>query len=349
MAIPKPQMLIRADAGHGIGVGHLLRCLALAQAWQDAGGRATFLTCCDSEALRRRIAEEGFECLGLDWPHPDPTDLETVRHQARPGDWLVLDGYHFDPEYQSEARQGGVRVLVIDDSAHQRRYIAEAILNQNVLAEELDYVAEPSTLRLLGPSYALLRKEFLPWREGVARRHPVERVLVSLGGGDSFEVSRKVLRVLRGSGLDRLDVRLVVGPMDQDAHRFAAELAAPGVQLVQTPDPQRMPELMAWADLAIAGGGSSCWELAFLGVPMLILSRSANQDRIGAALDSAGAAVHLGSLGVLAEEELSRRIAACCQDVDLLERLSSTGRGLVDGRGAGRVVAALLAAGGAAA
>ena len=46
-------LLVRADADARMGTGHLMRCLALAQAWQADGGQVIFLSHCESDALRR--------------------------------------------------------------------------------------------------------------------------------------------------------------------------------------------------------------------------------------------------------------------------------------------------------
>ena len=128
-------LLIRADASSTIGTGHIMRCLALAQGWQRRGGKAKFLSCCDSNRLQRRIINEGFDFNHIENPYPDPSDLKTTlkilqktqrensllftRHSSLTSLWLVLDGYHFDSTYQKLIREEGFNLLVIDDMAHQ--------------------------------------------------------------------------------------------------------------------------------------------------------------------------------------------------------------------------------------
>ena len=60
------QVFIRADASTAIGSGHIMRCIALAQAWQERGGCVTFLSHCQNEALQQRIIKEGFEFVFVD-------------------------------------------------------------------------------------------------------------------------------------------------------------------------------------------------------------------------------------------------------------------------------------------
>ena len=127
-------LFIRADATSQIGSGHVMRCIALAQAWQDQGGRVTFISHCDSDTLRIRIIGEGFNLVSIEKPHPHPSDLTLTLSCINPettgpntGAWLVLDGYHFTPDYQKAIKDAGIRLLIIDDMNHLPYYHADII------------------------------------------------------------------------------------------------------------------------------------------------------------------------------------------------------------------------------
>ena len=89
-------LLIRADANTRIGTGHLMRCLALAQAWKDSDGGVIFITDCESAGLLQRLSDEGFQIVTLDRSYPDPGDWEATSQvlAAHPNAWVVLDGSH---------------------------------------------------------------------------------------------------------------------------------------------------------------------------------------------------------------------------------------------------------------
>src|SRR5262245_3347577 len=138
-----PPLLIRADASVQTGAGHVMRCLALAQAWHAQGGVATFLSCDTNKTLQQRILAAGPGYIRLEKPHPDRRDLDTtlaaltglttqMAVQGTP--WLVLDGYHFDTAYHQAIRAAGYRLLVIDDMGHLPEYAADVLLNQNLHA-----------------------------------------------------------------------------------------------------------------------------------------------------------------------------------------------------------------------
>src|SRR4051794_20439612 len=95
-----PQLVVRADAGPAIGVGHVMRCLALAHAWRTLGGQVLFVTSCEGASLRARMDEFGTVTVAR--AHPDEADASTLETTLRacPGAKVVIDGYHLDGQYQ---------------------------------------------------------------------------------------------------------------------------------------------------------------------------------------------------------------------------------------------------------
>lgn len=339
-----PGLIIRADADTQIGSGHLMRCLALAQAWQDRGGQVTFITACDSEELWTRLKREGFGLVPVDRPHPDPSDWETTSKvlKEQPSAWVVLDGYHFDPSYHLKIKDAGHPLLVIDDTAHLDRYHADIILNQNLHAQQLTYPCEPHTQLLLGTKYVLLRREFLAWQDWQREIPQVARkVLVTMGGGDPDNVTLKVIQALDELDVDGLEAAVVVGPSNPHLRGLetAARASRHSVRLVR--NAVNMPELMAWADLAVSAAGSTCWELVFMGVPTLLVWVAANQRRVADSLAGAGAAIGLGPATELVMDELARKLMRFVGDPRERALVVRRGHALVDGGGATRAANAL--------
>src|SRR5262249_39639783 len=155
-----PPLLIRADGAARIGSGHVMRCLALGQAWQDAGGAVTFLMASSTPALQTRVAVERMTARPIEAEPGSPADLRQTLEASRAlqPSWLVLDGYHFDAQYQRALKEAGLRLLVFDDYRHAGHYCADLVLNPNPGASPHQYERrEPHTQLLLGPRYAQLR------------------------------------------------------------------------------------------------------------------------------------------------------------------------------------------------
>ncbi len=335
-------LCVRADASPRIGTGHIMRCIALGQAWRDRGGGVTFLGSRESRVLEERVRHEGFGWVTVPEPHPAPVDLEsTLRVLSElctsAGRWVVLDGYHFDEGYQLALQAAEHRVLVIDDTGHLPQYHADIVLNQNTPSGAIHYRTAPSTELLLGNRYVLLRREFLDWK-GEARRHPetAGNVLVTLGGADPDNVTRSVIDVLGDLSLPRLSVRVLVGA--SNPHRKSLEHCASSAgfdcRLVEATD--RMPEWMAWADMAVSAAGTTCWEMAFMGLPNLVLVIAENQQAVISTLLSAGCSIVQEDPGDI--RALHAALEFLIRDGRRRERMSKVGRELIDGLGGRRVV-----------
>jgi UDP-2,4-diacetamido-2,4,6-trideoxy-beta-L-altropyranose hydrolase len=335
-----PPLIVRADANPYIGTGHIMRCLALAQAWQARGGEAAFVTACNSDGLRQRLSNEGFELTLLERQYPDPADwaLTSKVLAAHPGAWVALDGYHFYPSYQLHIKNVHHPLLVIDDTANLDHYYADVLLNQNIHAGQLDYSCEPYTRLLLGTRYALLRREFWAWR-GWQREIPevARKVLVTLGGGDYDKVTLKVMKALQRVDVDELEVMVVVGATNPHFHELAlaALISRFVVRIVR--DTTNMPELMAWADVSVSAGGITSWEMAFMGLPGLVIALADNQRLVAESLEAEGAAKSLGWHEDFASDEVSKILSELLKDPDKREDMARMCRKLVDGRGVDRI------------
>jgi UDP-2,4-diacetamido-2,4,6-trideoxy-beta-L-altropyranose hydrolase len=335
-------IFFRCDAIPRMGTGHVMRCLGLAQAWQDEGGRCVFLSAA-GETLLTRLSEEGFEVRRWDRPFPDPADLDRIREALakEPGTWLVLDGYHFDQAYQQALRDAGTRLLVVDDEGLLPLYHADVILNQNLHADAVPYKA-PGAVRLLGTRFALLRREFGRWQDW---QHAIpakaRKVLVTMGGADADNVTLKVIQALGQLAGNDWEAVVVVGL----ANSHAASLRK---AIREIPFPVRLEEaspdvapLMAWADIAVAAAGSTSWELCFMTLPSVLVELAANQTGLARALHDRGVAMNAGWYAQVQPAALAETVAALAEDAPRRAAFARAGRDLVDGRGAHRVVETL--------
>ena len=359
------KLTIRADATTEIGTGHVMRCLALAQGWKEKGGQAVFLSHCESQALRNRIISEGFDLVPIKNPHPHPDDLDLTLQVLSAKDhnpstaslWLALDGYHFTPDYQKAIRDAGIRLLVIDDMNHLPRYHAEILLNQNIHAPDLHYHCDPDTTLLLGPRYILLRREFIKYREfkrEIAGR--AKNILVTMGGSDLENITLKVIEAIKLLNDPTLEVKVVVGPTNPHAQTIRNSVppaqAAPlkrelyrGARtrgsLLLVEKGKDMPQLMTWADMAITAGGSTCWELAYMGVPMLTAILADNQEAIVESLERRSVSRNMGFLNTHSVDIVLEMMSDLIKDEDRRSKMSANAIHLVDGAGTKRVLSQL--------
>lgn len=341
-------ILIRADAGKEMGTGHVMRCLALAQAWQAFGGSAVFLMAQSTPAVRARLAAERcyVVCVSM-LPGSLEDSSQTSEFACRyDADWVVIDGYSFGAEYHEALRRRGYRVLCLDDAGELDYYAADIVLNQNLQANQNWYHRRSSTTQVfLGPRFCLLRREFLRWR-GWQRNIPASahNALVTLGGTPSAETGIRIIHALSLVRIAGFQAVFAVGGSSSETallERYAANSAA---KITIHKDVRDMAALMASADLAISAAGSTCWELCFLGLPSVLLDIAANQVPVAQALHREGCTVYLGNAHAIGSADLARAVEEISTSQEQRRSLSSRSQQLADGLEAERVISAMRSA-----
>jgi UDP-2,4-diacetamido-2,4,6-trideoxy-beta-L-altropyranose hydrolase len=336
-------LLIRCDASVAIGTGHVMRCLALAQAWNDSSGHAVVAMAETTPAVEERVHAEKFDVVRLAESAGSAGDAERTARLARQeaASWVVVDGYVFGAAYQACLRRAGLKVLFLDDNGHAEHYSADLVLNQNPHARAGLYPSrEPGTRLLLGSQFALLRREFRAWA-GWGREIPLvaRKVLVTLGGSDPDNVTGRVARaILSERELEGIVVAGGSNPHVPKLRRLTGE--SERVRLVQNAD--NMPELMAWADVAVSGAGTTSWEICFMGLPALLIVLADNQEPVARELGEQGTVLNLGRGAAVTEGAIMDRLRSVISSHNLRQAMSGSARTLIDGRGAERVVAAML-------
>jgi spore coat polysaccharide biosynthesis predicted glycosyltransferase SpsG len=327
---------IRCDAGQLVGVGHLVRCVALAE-----------------ELLARDVEVVFFGDLGgLDWAHAQLTERglplraapADLVHAARDLDAVVLDGYHLPAGTGAALRAAGVRVLSVVDGEYGDQE-ADLVLDQNLGSEEHEPPAVGTFLG--GVRFALLRDSVRRHRPDAPRvAQPVEKptVFCFFGGTDAYDAAPTVVPLLLRTGLP-MTVR-VVAPRAENAERLRALPLATDQQVqVLGPVDDLGAEVVA-ADLVISASGTSTWELCCLGATAGLVAVTANQvlgyDRT-LALDVAAGVGHLEDLrtpeGAAAAVQV---LAGLFSDPVRRTELAARAWAAVDGRGRERVADALI-------
>ncbi|MCU0842017.1 MAG: UDP-2,4-diacetamido-2,4,6-trideoxy-beta-L-altropyranose hydrolase [Thiobacillaceae bacterium] len=339
--------LVRADASTSIGLGHVARCLALADVLRERGWTVAFACRSQPGDAGSLVRARGYPLISL--PAEVASELEdaeaclALTAGTPDWDWLVQDHYGLGRDWQTRLRGRARRILVIDDLA-DRPHDCDLLLDQNLGEARAERHARlaPDAHRLIGPRYALLRPEFAACRAGLAPRDGgVREILVSFGGGDAPNATGRTLDAL--AGLDRPDiaVRVVAG----GGNPHAAALAERARNLPNThfhAATDRMAKLMGRADLGIGAPGSSTWERCSVGLPALLLSFAANQEAIGAAAHTAGAARYLGRIEDHDAAAICAALQSLLQAPAELAAMSRRAWALVDGLGAARVAEEMI-------
>ncbi|WP_147818860.1 UDP-2,4-diacetamido-2,4,6-trideoxy-beta-L-altropyranose hydrolase [Salidesulfovibrio onnuriiensis] len=325
------QLHIRADATPAMGGGHVMRCLALAQAWKRRGGEVAFHGHLASEAIRTRIENSGFTLVPI---NADSTGAAPFVERDMPEEWVVLDGYHFTPNDGIALRQMGYRTLFIDDQAQHQSYPFDLVLNHNVHASNGMY--PEGTTCLTGPRHALIREEFLDWNNKprtAQRACPV--VFITMGASDPTGTTFTALKALSNASFEAV---VVSGPANPRFTELAEACRKAPFPAKLLDNPANLAEEMWRADLAITSASVVSLELACLGVPMLAVTTADNQTGVGRFIERSGVGVDCGGLDSGLKKRLFQELLRLKQNPETLKEMAAAGRRLVDGHGAARVV-----------
>ncbi len=266
------KIIFRADGNAQIGLGHIMRCLALADMLGGAFARR-FAVVRPAPEVQALIESKELSVVRL-----STQDVSELVRVLTPNDIVVLDGYLFDEAFQRQVREAAHRLVYVDDLLTGRQ-VADVVINHAGGVTATDYNTEAYTQFCLGPRYALLRPEFL--RPKSFGSLPIGGpIFVSLGGSDSENRSLMVLKAIEQ--LDpALPVRLVLGPFHPDRislEGFKAQL--PNLTILQNLDAERMVSELIHCSLAITACSTIAYEVCAVNRPLIGIVTADNQARL---------------------------------------------------------------------
>jgi len=333
------KILFRVDGDERIGAGHVLRSLAIAEAFRDQPAAVEFVCRRLSPGIHAKLEATGLTVHRLAGESNLDDDCRQLLEiaAARSITWIVLDGYEFSADYRRAVYQSGRQLLMVDDLGGDGFHHADMIVNPGLDAAQIAYRHPPAARLLLGPQYAPVGGSFLASRETRVTPLRACKLLATFGGADPADLSSRFLEALALVDRTDLEARLVVGPANPRREALRQQRDALGIACELVVDPQSMAREMEWSDLAVTAAGSTCWELALLGVPALVIVAADNQVALAAGLARAGAAANLGWGHELTPQSLARAITSLSDDFANRRQMSQRGPELVDGRGTTRI------------
>ncbi|KRF27202.1 bifunctional UDP-2,4-diacetamido-2,4,6-trideoxy-beta-L-altropyranose hydrolase/GNAT family N-acetyltransferase [Phycicoccus sp. Soil802] len=356
------RLLLRCDGGPGIGVGHVVRSLALAEEATARGHEVALLGRVEGPFLTTLAASVG---PGLSLLGPSPSDQPADLARAAAG-YDVLHVDHYDlpegllgalqrPTLRPDGPDSPAPVLsTMADGTFGAR-AADLVVDPTVDAQWSDPPA-PARWYLGGGRYVALRRSVTslrsvdptgepsgaqaPGAPGSRAAGSTQRVLVVMGGVDPTGAAPRVVDALAATGLE-LDVVVVANEQTRSPLSARADDWRHGTLTVTDPVAD-LPREMATADLVVTAAGTSVWELCAMARPMAVLAVVDNQVPGYLALLRAGAAVGLGSPTEVPDPAaMAGALTAVLTDATARRDLATAAGRMVDGLGAWRLVSSL--------
>lgn len=307
----------RVNVGHGEGFGHAIRCMALAEQFQAHKHTVSFI-CNDPSLLKDfPFASYNQNCVEL----------------LTEADIIIADSYQFDAAALKKMKTRPTQLLVYFDDLMEKELPVDLIIG-NAYSTASTYKKSPHTILVSGPEYVPLREQFSkcgPKSHG----NKIQKLLLSCGGEDPDNYLQKILRLLKGYPRT-LELHLLIGKANRHLESLKKEIALSPHHCHIHLHKQDLASLFHAMDLAITAAGTTVWELACAGTPMIFFEMAENQKKTAEFLKSKGLGISLGKESEITESSLKEALHTM-ESKEFRKAQSALGKGLIDGQGAKRL------------
>jgi UDP-2,4-diacetamido-2,4,6-trideoxy-beta-L-altropyranose hydrolase len=358
MNIKTRNLFIRVDAGIEIGDGHFLRCLTLANSLKKKFDQIIFISNKLPKHFVEKINNNNFktykingythiqeEKLGAEvkkqLSHNDLVETKSIIEKHKNStNWLIIDHYGIDYVWEKNVRVNIEKIIVIDDLAN-RKHRCDILIDQNFyenMEKRYTKLIPNYCKQFIGPKFTLLRPEFLNARKNLKRKKQFKRILISFGGSDSSNETKKALLATEDLG-KKYKIDVIVGtnnPNKKQIMKLCSKISLCNFY----EQVENISKYMKKADLAIGAGGTSTWERCCLGLPTIVTSLSKDQEKINENLSKIGCVINLG----IAKKTSKLDYVKILKEIDSkkLSKISKKCLLLVDGEGVKRTVSKIF-------
>lgn len=272
-------ILVRVNLYPKIGSGHFMRMIALADILIVKKYKINFICYTESEELARSLLNNRYS-------------IEFVRNTSAVADanhivklakknnskFIVLDGIDFTIEYDLILKKANLKTLQVVDFPN-RQYLSDFVLNQNHCANEFHHLIGPNTILLTGLKYLLIRSEFIVAKKLKISKRNKRHLLICLSGGSSStnKINKKLLEALILSENLIDSVTIVFGKMGYISERIKKLMLNTSFNIKIVKHLDDITKEMREASFAITSGGTTMWELMYIGVPFIAIPLNKKQ------------------------------------------------------------------------
>lgn len=341
--------IIRADGNTAIGMGHVMRCLSIADAMKDRNIEPVFMTA-DNDCAAM-IEDRGFEVcvLGTDYRDMEselPLIREFLKQRTKDVDAssvILVDSYQVTSGYYEEIRTMA-KVACLEDMGQS--YPVDLLINYNIYGPKLVYDNKITHATLLGTRYQPLRREFQQDIQ-YAIKNKITDVMITTGGSDPYFAARAFTDAFLAEkklAEEKLRYHIISGPFNTHTAQLH-ELYDENPQVEIHEHVTCMKEIMKQCDVALSATGSTIYEVSALGVPLIAFYFAENQRQGAEMLSEITHVINCGNYADDAEQTVGNAVKTllkCVKDKEYRETLYHEERSLVDGQGAARIAQALI-------
>ena len=338
----KKNLFIRVDASPEIGIGHIMRCLTLAQELKNNFDKIIFLTQKNSSDFIETIMKNEFEVIFISANNDSDIIKNIVTTNSVNKNFLLIDHYNVDSNFESSLKNTFEKIFVIDVLAN-RKHDCDLLIDQNYyrdLNHRYEKLIQNDTIALLGPKYAIIRPEFRKInKKAIKKNSQIKKILISFGGSDPTNECKKSLDALCSIENNQFEIVAIVGIYNNKFEQLK-KLYEKYSNIKIYRHVNDLSLLMLNSDLFIGAGGTTTWERFYMGLPSIVTIISDDQKESIEFLSDMGHVINLG----LAKNVTSKTYVQTLQkpNFDLIYNMSINNQKLVDGNGSNRIKSQII-------
>ena len=329
---------IRVDSNKHIGLGHVMRCLSIADIFKENNNDILFIVC-DSEC-EEIIKNRGFNCIKLSTSYDnlenELNEIKEIIYRYKISK-LLIDSYYVTDNYLKNLKQI-CKTIYINDFL-KFKYDVDAIINYNIFSENINYLKYYKENQIFkGTKYAPLSKEYINTSYEV--KENVENILITTGGTDINGVNKLILdRIIESDEFKNINFNVVIGKYfsiseeEKDNYRKYAN-----INLLE--NIEKISKILNESDIVISAAGFTMYEICSIGVPCILLSNGSNL--VSEEFMKANSIIYGGDFNKFNLDLLFNHIQNLICDYDKRKMLSDNCKKIVDGKGAFRIAQLII-------
>lgn len=353
MARKKISIGFRVDAGNITGTGHLMEIVSLIKSLREKIDFCGVAVANDYPLCREKLAPlvDRLELIPEAVIGDGEFDFMAPIIEEEAVEFMVTDMLKKPASYYEKFAELVKDTYVILDSEVHEEIPATVVVNFNILQsqvyyDELTSSGDGGSEYFIGPKYAVLDESLRKdWSDKVSFNEEVKKIFVNQGGSDPYALTAKTLRALEKVNLAQEIIVVVGGALKKEDREELNELRPKlkgSYSFYENVPLSEMYRLLNESDLALTAAGNTLYEMAFFGLPSIIICHHEDHNRVAESFAKRKAAVNLGIGTDVSEDEIAEATVSMINDIEGRRSLSETARGIVDGLGTSRLAGRMV-------
>ena len=317
------RVLFRIDGGSlpEIGMGHVVRCIALAKKLGEFHVESFFVMKDYKEGVQK-VSNAGFKIQVIP-KERDEIDRVIEAIETFHPEVVVIDKLNTEADYMRRVKKTGVVLVTMDDLGEGQKY-ADITINA---------IVGGGVSPFEGPKYVVL-SEGKVTRKVIRKR--CKSILISFGGYDHLGLTLRTMKALEDLNKD-IDIIVAIGSAFRMQTELDEFLSNSKRCFIVKRDVDNFRELLANVDIAIISGGLTLFEALAAGTPCIVISQYNHQYQNALKYETEGGLINLGVGETISDRAIKEKVALLRDDVSLRRKLARASQELIDGEGLARV------------